>query len=182
MSRHALYPVTGGHVTWHPWEKLADVATASCAACGLVFKRDGALVTKVGTEPNLCPGWRKAALEMPVLPDLVRGMVREAPDDKPNGPSEEALRALSEARHEALESRGDGVIDGILEHREGDAIGRLGHALADDVRALRLALEHDEMVRKCGAHLRPGTTCSLDKGHEPPHCPDCNGTRCEVTR
>ncbi len=179
MARRAP-PAVPGVATWG-WYSVTEGAspTSGGSVPGLVPR---ALVTKVGTEPNLCPGWRKAALEMPVLPDLVRGMVREAPDDKPNGPSEEALRALSEARHEALESRGDGVIDGILEHREGDAIGRLGHALADDVRALRLALEHDEMVRKCGAHLRPGTTCSLDKGHEPPHCPDCNGTRCEVTR
>ena len=151
MSRHALYPVTGGHVTWHPWEKLADVATASCAACGRVFRRDGVFVTEIGegpeAAPNLCPGWRRAALEMSVLPDLVRGMVREAPDDKSNGPSEGALQALSEAHHEALESRGDGVIDGVLEHRESDAIGRLAHALADDARALRLALEHDERAR-----------------------------------
>lgn len=149
MSAHVLTPVYGGHVHAGTWEHFATRRDVNCVACGISVKSDGRAITERGegpdTEPNLCPGWQARPIPTTrVLPDVVRGMTREAPDDKPNGPSEEAIEALSEAHLEALESRSDGVVDGILERRESDALGHLMHALADDARALRLALEHDE--------------------------------------
>jgi len=139
---HLLTPVQGGHVWPGTWEKLQRQHSAECAACGASLRSNG-LRTLRPLGEGLCQGW-KSPSERPVLPDLVRGMVREAPRDNPNGPSEEAIQALHAAHLKVIEwpERELGIAT------EGAVIERLTHSLADDARALRLALEHDERSAK----------------------------------
>ena len=144
FSPHILTPVQGGHVWPGTWEKLQWQHSVECAACGASLRSNGLRVLRPLGE-GLCQGWRNPSAR-PVLPDLVRGMTREAPDDKPNGPSEEAILNLHEKQLAATGPH-DGIKMIVSVARNlaaSDAVGRLSHALADDARALRLALEHDD--------------------------------------
>lgn len=76
----------------------------------------------------------------------MRAIVREAPDDKPNGPVEEALQAMYDAHVDALGKHDERhmIVAVVAMKKQGDAMHAMGERLADQDRALRLALEHDE--------------------------------------
>ncbi len=147
-----LTPVYGGHVWPGTWEGLAGFAHARCAACGQDIKTQGEFVADVSairedaSEEHLCPGWPPRRFTGPVLPRVVRAITREASNDKPNGPFEEAIEG-AHAAHLAMIAEHDGermIVRCDRVRADGDAIARMVERSADQDRALRLALEHDE--------------------------------------
>jgi len=133
-----LTPVVGGHVFAGTWEQLDRQFDASCHACGKNVKLQGELQ---GTRAGLCLGWGRAYPD--ALDRVVRGLLHEAPGDQPAGPSEEAIRMLQEAHLRVLDivlplAGEQPDVQGAL-HAEADAIDALVVALADEMRALRLA-------------------------------------------
>ena len=145
-----LTPVPGGHVFRGSWEKLQELEHATCAACGEPIRRAGEQLhvhtadhALVGVKAPVCAGWPDGP-PPEALDDVVRAIVREAPDDQPNGPTEAAIEALHES-HLALVHwiHRAGLklpveVEALL-RAEGDRIHDLVNAIADDVRALRLA-------------------------------------------
>lgn len=145
MKTDVLTPLPGGHVFAGTWEALATLDTATCEACGEYVKLDGALLWSreeggPGADPEgLCAGWRTPTPD--VLLALVRGMIRETPNEEPNGPTEAAIVSLHEAHLSALHVVLPGAgpdVQGAL-RREADAIATLTFSMADDARALDLA-------------------------------------------
>lgn len=149
MVTETLTPVHGGHVFEGTWGGLAALDTATCAACGEHVKLDGFLLgpetkSEGAGDQYPCDGWPSDA-PRGQLARVARGLVREAPNDKPNGPTEEALEAV-DAAHLAVIGAHDGdrmLVSVATVKTEGDRIYALGEAIGDDCRALRLALEHD---------------------------------------
>lgn len=126
-----LTPLAGGHVFAGTWEETATDEGPRCSACG----------SRVEPGAAMCPGWGECRAD--ALDRLVRGMIREAPDEQPNGPTEAALVAFQDAHIAMLDKvlpllhpMAHGVV-----RAEGDRLGELAEALADDARALRLAYE-----------------------------------------
>ncbi|WP_437310086.1 hypothetical protein [Sorangium sp. So ce388] len=150
-----LTPVAGGHVFRGTWEALAELETATCAACGEHIKQDGEPADVVEHDgagvPHriMCDGWHASAA-VTALPLFARGMVRErvAPDDVgdllPSRPSHEARADLYSAHWDASQPNADAKASLF---RIGKAFEALCAALADEERALRMALEHDEQAR-----------------------------------
>lgn len=138
----------GGHLFAGTWEELQECARAKCAACGMLVKDSGELLHRrpegEGDTPEAerCTGWGPA-VRFDVLGMIVRGIVREAPDDQPNGPLECAIEEVHEAHLRML----DVVLPLTQAHPEahgalcvcGDAIADLTSLLADQARALELA-------------------------------------------
>lgn len=172
-----LTPVHGGHVFAGTWEDLATLDTATCAACGERIKQEGKMLARVLTAPCghdehapgtcdveevLCVGWPKDAPGGQLV-KVVRAIVREAPDDKPNGPTEEAIIAMYDTYLDTIGKHDEQhmIVKVPAMKKTGDAIQATGEAITDDCRALHLAMEHDERV-SAGEVVPPATPIDLD--------------------
>lgn len=147
-----LTPVPGGHVFNGTWEQFQALFNARCEACGDYIKVNGRALNihtvddvVAGRDEPVCAGWKDGP-PRPALDNVVRAIVREAPGDQPNGPIEEAIAALHESHlallHEVtVWGHTIGMSDEVrtASKTTGDRIFTLTNAIADQVRALRLA-------------------------------------------
>lgn len=161
MNQGLLTPVHGGHVWPGPWEDFIRCDEAQCAACGRAIRAKGFFVI----EAIECSGWTFGDTTDPILPRVVRAITREAPNDKPNGPVEVMVEKLHAAHLEILGAH-DGVKMFVSFHdvkAEGDVIARFVDALADQDRALRLALEADaaQADRDEAPYVCPDPMCAV---------------------
>lgn len=151
---NVLTVTPGGHVFAGTWEQRRELDTARCAACGEELAATMA--------PGLCDGWKEGAPE-DVLERLVRGLIREASDDGPNGPTEGALAfwaALDELEEPFIGS--DEIARATRDVRAG--FSTLATSMADDARALRLAYE---ARRRPVEALQSAAQLALQAGNAP---------------
>lgn len=114
----------GGHVTYELYEAVNDADKRTVK--GPLGAQEGALF-------DVCHGSPKGSPPDPRrLIALVRGIVREAPNDRPNGYTEAAYELLTAARTERGLAR---------------SIGLIGESMADDCRAMQLALEEYDAAK-----------------------------------